>query len=139
VEPSNDEMQRIAKEVVNAATADQLAAIAEWAKEMLRIRDSGATLLQKVKLAIGATVDRKALGPLMSVAWRELRRVGWTERGLPARVAIGAAVASLTITGQGAGIAALGGAIGVPLFVVFGAGGALAGVIIEEAKKKKGP
>jgi hypothetical protein len=137
MEPSEEEVRRLGKEVVEAATADQLTAIEGWATEMLRIRKSGATALQKAKLAIGATVDRKALGPLMKVAWRELRRIGWTERGLPARVAIGAAVASLTITGQGAGIAALGGAIGVPLFVVFGAGGALAGVILDEARKKQ--
>jgi len=137
MEPSEEEVRRLGKEVVEAATADQLTAIEGWATEMLRIRKSGATAVQKAKLAIEATVDRKALGPLMGVAWRELKRIGWTERGLPARVAIGAAVASLTITGQGAGIAALGGAIGVPLFVVFGAGGALAGVILDEIRKKK--
>jgi hypothetical protein len=139
MDPSNKDIRRLGEEVVAAATADQLTAITEWAKEMLRIRESNGTILQKAKLAIGATADRKALGPLMDVAWRELRRIGWTERGLPARIAIGAAVASLTLTGQGAGIAALGGAIGVPLFVVFGAGGALAGVIIDEVRKKQDP
>lgn len=39
-------------------------------------------------------------------------------------------------SGQGAGIAALGGAIGVPLWVVFGAGGAFVGVFIDEAKRR---
>ena len=56
--------------------------------------------------------------------------------GAPCVIAMGAAVTALTLSGQGAGIAALGGAIGVPLFVVFGAGGALAGVIIDEVRKK---
>jgi hypothetical protein len=43
----------------------------------------------------------------------------------------------LTLSGQGAGIAALGGAIGLPLWVVFGAGGAFLGVLIEEIRKSR--
>ena len=39
--------------------------------------------------------------------------------------------------GQGAGIAALGAAIGVPLWVVFGAGAAFAGVLYEEITGKR--
>ena len=92
--------------------------------------------ISKAKAAIVASTDRKVLTPILQVAWQELKRVGWKERGLPARMAMGAAVTALTLPGQGAGIAALGGAIGVPLFVVFGAGGALAGVIIDEVRKK---
>ena len=37
--------------------------------------------------------------------------------------------------GSGAGIAALGGAIGLPLFLLTGAGGALVGMIIERLDK----
>ena len=46
--------------------------------------------------------------------------------------------ATTTLTraaGQGAVIVALGGAIGVPLWVVFGAGGAFAGLLIEEIER----
>ena len=138
MDEKKEELNRIAKNIVASADEDQLIAITAWAHEMIRIRSIDVPKLQKVKLAVAATTDKNALGPLIRIAWLELKRVGWTERGLPARMAIGAAAASLTLTGQGAGIAALGGAIGVPLFVVFGAGGALAGVIIEEAVKKRG-
>jgi len=46
-----------------------------------------------------------------------------------------AAIAAVAFSGKGAGIAALGGAIGVPLWVVLGAGGAFAGVLIEEIQR----
>jgi hypothetical protein len=46
---------------------------------------------------------------------------------------LGAVVATVaTVGGAGAGIAALGGAIGVPLWVLFGAGAAFAGAIVDE-------
>jgi hypothetical protein len=68
----------------------------------------------------------------------EIKRVGWDERGLPERIALSAAAtaAALIFSGQGAGIAALGGAIGVPLWVVFGAGGAFIGVLSEGAQRR---
>lgn len=134
---TDEQTQRIAKEIVVAAKPEQIDALRAWAQAMLDIKASHQPALQKAKAAILASTDRQALAPLLHVAWREMKRVGWTERGLPARMAIGAATAALTVSGQGAGIAALGGAIGVPLFVVFGAGGALAGVIIDEARKSK--
>ena len=49
----------------------------------------------------------------------------------------GAAVGLAVFGGQGAGIAALGTAIGVPLWVVFGAGAAFLGVLYEEIADKK--
>ncbi|MBL0223286.1 MAG: hypothetical protein IPQ17_11325 [Xanthomonadales bacterium] len=122
--------------IVIATKPNELDALRLWAQAMLDIRSSNTSAISKAKAAILASTDRKVLAPVLQVAWQELKRVGWTERGLPARMAMGAAVGALTLSGQGAGIAALGGAIGVPLFVVFGAGGALAGVIIDETRRK---
>lgn len=132
-----DQTKEIGQAIVVATKPEDLDALKIWAQAMLSIRASNAPALQKAKSAIVASTDKKVLAPILQVAWKELRRVGWEERGLPARMAMGAAVAALTFSGQGAGIAALGGAIGVPLFVVFGAGGALAGVIIDEITRKK--
>lgn len=137
MENNDAQTRRIAKEIVVAAKPDELDDLRRWAQSMLKIKDSNMSSIEKAKAAISASTNRKALDPLLQVAWSEFKRVGWEERGLPARIAIGAAVTALTISGQGAGIAALGGAIGVPLFIVFGAGGALAGVIIDEVRKKK--
>lgn len=133
----DEDTRRIGKEIVVAAKPEQLDALQFWAERMLTIKASNMSAFQKAKEAILASTDRQSLAPLLQVCWREIKRVGWTERSLPARMAIGAAIGALTLSGQGAGIAALGGAIGVPLFVVFGAGGALAGVIIDEIRKKK--
>ena len=127
----------LGKAIVIATKPEDLDALRNWAQTMLEIRASNGSALEKAKRAITASTDKKVLAPILNVAWREMKRVGWEERGLPAKMAMGAAAAALTLSGQGAGIAALGGAIGVPLFVVFGAGGALAGVIIDEARKKK--
>ena len=136
MEAKQDKTREIGKAIVIATKPDELDALRAWAQAMLDIRSSGMPAISKAKAAIVASTDRKVLTPILQVAWQELKRVGWKERGLPARMAMGAAVTALTLSGQGAGIAALGGAIGVPLFVVFGAGGALAGVIIDEVRKK---
>ncbi|WDS35235.1 hypothetical protein [Pseudoxanthomonas sp.] len=132
-----DQTKEIGQAIVVATKPENLDALRVWAQTMLDIRASKAPALQKAKAAIVASTDKKVLAPILQVAWKELKRVGWEERGLPARMAMAAAVAALTLSGQGAGIAALGGAIGVPLFVVFGAGGALAGVIVDEIRRKK--
>ena len=137
METKQDKTREIGKAIVVATRPDELEALRAWAQTMLDIRsNSSMPMISKAKAAIVASTDRKVLAPILQVAWQELKRVGWKERGLPARMAMAAAAAALTLSGQGAGIAALGGAIGVPLFVVFGAGGALAGVIIDELRKK---
>jgi hypothetical protein len=51
---------------------------------------------------------------------------------------MGAAATGVALFGgQGAGVAALGTAVGVPLWVIFGAGGAFMGVLYEELTGKK--
>jgi hypothetical protein len=133
----SDQTREIGQAIVVATKTEDLDTLRVWAQTMLDIRASNAPALQKAKKAIVASTEKKVLVPVMQVAWKELRRIGWEERSLPARMAMGAAAVALTLSGQGAGIAALGGAIGVPLFVVFGAGGALAGVVIDEITRKK--
>ncbi|HEU0277125.1 MAG TPA: hypothetical protein VFQ95_04830 [Rhodanobacteraceae bacterium] len=64
---------------------------------------------------------------------KSLKALAWDNRGLAAPLTLaGALVGVVFFGGQGAGIAALGSAIGVPLWVVFGAGGAFLGVLYEE-------
>jgi hypothetical protein len=63
---------------------------------------------------------------------KALKELGWDNRGLSGRLGIATAIGTAVIFGgQGAGIAALGTAIGVPLWVVFGAGAAFLGEIYE--------
>ena len=69
---------------------------------------------------------------------KALKELGWDNRGISGRLGIATAIATAVIFGgQGAGIAALGTAIGVPLWVVFGAGAAFLGEIYERFTGKR--
>ena len=73
-----------------------------------------------------------------SLVWEKSKLVAWDDRGLAARVGMIAAIAGIVTFGsQGAGIAALGGAIGVPLWVIFGAGGAFLALLYQEITGKE--
>ncbi len=75
---------------------------------------------------------------VVALTGKALKELGWDNRGLSGRLGIATAVATVVaFGGQGAGIAALGTAIGVPLWVVFGAGAAFLGVLYEEITGKK--
>jgi len=121
--------------VVDQASAAQKSALLRWAETMMQIRSSDLSIFEKAKRSIVVTANSETILPLVKFAAAEVKRMGWTDRSFPARLSIGAAVTALTLSGSGAGIAALGTAIGLPLWVVFGAGGAFAGVIIDEARR----
>ncbi len=73
------------------------------------------------------------LAKASKLAFESLKSVAWDDRGVVARAGIVSAVVAAVLFGsQGAGIAALGTAIGVPLWVVFGAGGAFIAAMYKE-------
>jgi hypothetical protein len=128
---------QLATAYLDQASREERAALLFWATQLLAIRDLNLPALEKAKRAIRLTIESGAIRPFVTFLGAEIKRIGWDERGLSERLALSAAaVAALMFSGQGAGIAALGGAIGVPLWVVFGAGGAFAGVLIDEAKRR---
>lgn len=62
--------------------------------------------------------------------------MGWDERSWMARLGLpGILIGAVVFGGEGAGIAAFGGAIGVPLWIVLGGGGAFAGRLLEEINR----
>ena len=129
--------RQLAATVIAEATPLEREDLLRWAKQLIAIRDSDLPVSEKVKKAISATLDSKAIMPFIKTIGREIKRLGWDERSLPARIGLGAAALALLIPGKGAaGLAAFGGAIGVPLWIVFGAGGAFAGVLIEEINRQ---
>jgi hypothetical protein len=135
--PKNDDekIESMAVAVVSQATAGERLVLLRWAQILQSIINAPTSKTLKCKLAVQATMQFDVLFPIMRLIGSELKRLGWDDRGLPARVGLSAAAAALTLSGSGAGIAALGGAIGVPLWVVFGAGGTFVGVIIDELNK----
>ena len=65
--------------------------------------------------------------------YAEVKRLGWDERSKKSRTGIAVGGAALALVGgQGAGIAALGTAIGLPLWIVLGAGAYFAAGIVED-------
>ena len=126
---------QLALKVVQLATPTERELLFIWARSLTDIRASNLSSFEKLKQAISVTAKSPSIFPILKMAFREVEKIVWTDRGVPARFAITAAVAALTLTGSGAGIAALGGAIGLPLWVVFGAGGAFIGTILDEASK----
>ena len=82
--------------------------------------------------------NRDKLAKASKLAFESLKSVAWEDRGFVARAGIVSAVVAAVLFGsQGAGIAALGTAIGVPLWVVFGAGGAFVAALYKELTGRK--
>ena len=129
----------LAIDVVKQTRPEDRELLLRWAEGLLAVRNGPDTIYEKAKQALALTASSQALIPLIKLVAKTTKRVGWEERSLPARLAISAATLAIVTTGGGAGIAALGGAIGVPLWVVFGAGGAFVGVLIDEIAKAKSP
>ncbi|HEV2147664.1 MAG TPA: nucleotidyltransferase family protein [Longimicrobiaceae bacterium] len=117
-------------------TNPQRRVLVRWATELLRIRRTTAPPLRKAKAALDATYRAEVVVPILRGAGQGLADVAWRDRGWAARLGLGAAaVTALTRGGQGAGIAALGGAVGVPLWIVLGSGGAFAGMLVDELQR----
>jgi len=128
--------RQLAIAVISEASPLERELLLRWAQQLITIRNSNLSATEKAKTAISATIESKAIMPFLKTLGREIKRFGWDDRSLPARIGLSAAGIALLLPGKGAaGIAALGGAIGVPLWVVFGAGGAFAGVLIEEINR----
>jgi hypothetical protein len=124
--------RQLATFVVRSASVSDRQLLKNWAQEMLLIRSLPISRFKKAKRVYSETFSRKAIWPALRVFYRELKRIAWIERSRTARLGMSGAVAGVALFGgKAAGIAALGTAIAVPLWIVLGAGGAFAGVLIE--------
>ena len=135
---TNQEKQ---KSIVRALVYDvgvvEREALRRWAEGLLQIRAKNLPASKKVKEAIKLTKESKVIAPVIKKFAIDLKRVGWDNRSWKSRLGMGTSMAILVAAGSaGAGIAAMGTAISVPLWVVIGAGGAFAGAIVDEVKSK---
>lgn len=140
-EPSQDDPRedrqnrttRLAKSLVAAVKPEDRESLKEWASTLVTIRGSSMNTVEKAREAVALTYRSGIAVKVAVIVGSRARDLVWSDRSWAARVGGAAAVATAAVAGgQGAGIAALGSAIGVPLWVVFGAGGAFAGAIIDE-------
>lgn len=147
--------QTLAIRVAQKVTPEERAALIPWLEKLLDLRqDQNKNRVTKAREAFKITADSKVLLPILRLIAQEagfaefdgkeikfkstkailgsLLRF-WDRQSLPSKLGISASVVAMSLFGtQGAGIAALGTAIGVPLWVVFGAGGAWAGIMLEQ-------
>lgn len=133
----NNKMHSMALAVVENATDEQQQILLDWAYGLLALRNSDLSMKEKMKRSIIMTQKKDLIFPILKMHLKKIKATLWDDRTTKSKLAIAGMTTGLTFfSGQSAGFAALGGAIGVPLWIVFGAGGTFAGYIIEEIKKK---
>jgi hypothetical protein len=130
--------REVAVYVAEAANNLERAALLIWTQGLLQIREARRTKMQKLVEMARLTEEYKVMWPIAKMMATKLREIVWDDRSTKMRVGMGVAAAAFAVFGsQGAGIAALGTAIGVPLWFVFGAGASFAWMLIEELQAKE--
>lgn len=116
-------------------SADQKTILLDWAKKVKFIqKNKDLSFRQKLKKLnkLNNADTFKSISKLVVLhSKRYWKSASWAEKlGI-----IGASGTLIVFGSGGAGIAALGGAIGLPLFLVTAAGGTLIGTIIDKLEK----
>lgn len=128
--------RQFALAIIEQAKPKELVAIQSWAEGLLDIKKNETSRFAKARAAIALTLASKVVWPVVKLAARRAKQIGWDNRSGAARLGLLGSSAGLALFGgQSAGIAALGTAIGVPLWIVLGAGSAFAGGLISEIKR----
>lgn len=131
------QQRSVAVLVAKQATYAERGTLLLWSTRLLEIRRANCPATRKAMEALCLTARYNVVWPVAKMIWREVKRHAWDERSIRSRMfLVGVGIGATVFEGQGAGIAALGTAIGVPLWVVLGAGGAFAGMLIEELSDK---
>jgi hypothetical protein len=108
-----------------------------WSRGLGEIRYGTLRGFKKVAAMLALTRDRKATWPLLKVLALALKQVVWDARSWTLRLGLGAIIATFVAIGnEGAGIVALGGGLGLPLWMLIGAGGVLIGLLVDKIKAR---
>lgn len=133
---THDRQKNFAVTLVRSASATERDALASWLEKLLAIRKSAYSVAQKIKQTLAATKEHKILWPLLKIISSEAKKNLWDNRSTKGRLGVlGVSTGILFFGGQSAGIAALGGAVGLPLWIVLGAGATFAGYVLDEIHK----
>lgn len=128
---------QLAFAIVEASTKSDRLVLQQWITQLLILKDAPIGRLEKAKKAIALTASSNAAITATKVIAKHVKRYAWDERSTASKFGLsGMALGIAAFGAQGAGVAALGTAIGVPLWVISGAGASLAGVLLEELKRR---
>ena len=129
--------QQLAIAIAKASSPSDRLVLQEWITQLLILKDSPLGRLEKAKKAIALTSSSKAAVTAAKLIAKHIKSFAWDERSTASKFGLsGVALGIVAFGSQGAGVAALGTAIGVPLWVISGAGASMAGVLLEELKRQ---
>ncbi len=128
--------QKIAMMIAKSSTQTERETIKTWLRELLEIRDSNISTAEKTKRALSITRTNKVVLPIAKLIFRESKRNLWDDRNpLLRRFALGTAAGLAAVGGGGAGIAMMGSAFGLPLWLVFSGGAVAIPAILKELEE----
>ncbi|NCA70964.1 MAG: hypothetical protein EOM91_12815 [Sphingobacteriia bacterium] len=103
-----------------------------WSRELTAIRLSDRTMGQKLAAMLALTRERQATWPLLKLIGRAMRILVWDARSWKMRLGAGSLLGVLLIQGSSAAaLVPLGAGIALPLWLLVGVGGLLAGVAAD--------
>jgi len=135
-----EKLRRLATTVAAQIAEEDRAAVLALMRQLVVIRDSQLPWDEQARGAYRATVQSGRTWALAKIVAGALKEYAWDSRSTSTRVGLsGLAILAAAFARQAVGIAALGALIGVPLWIVFGAGGQFPDLLIEELFKMETP
>ncbi|MBY2996778.1 hypothetical protein HF263_36875 [Rhizobium leguminosarum] len=133
----NDSQKQLAIVIAKSASRTEADALRDWARLLIDLKDENISATAKARKAISLTACSKVILPAMKIISAQAKKHGWDNRTSTQRLGIAAAAGAFALfPGAHAGIAALGGAVGVPLWMVFGGGSMFLKVLYDELTKR---
>lgn len=129
--------RKVVSETINQMTEAEREEVQRWVTRSLTVVEN-KDLTKTEKLAeLRRIKPTKAVLRILIALARVVKSKAWDNQSWARRLGLGGlAAGAVTFGTQGAGIAAFGTAVGVPLALLTGAGAALLGVVVDELKKK---
>lgn len=131
-------MSNIVKQFIRELSEQDQQAVRSWAEEAIVIRnDEQINHSKKLKQLIYVTSKNEIVIKFLKQLALLLKKHGWDKRNWASRLALSGLLLGLGVGGgKMAGVASAGLGIGVPVYVLTSAGGALIGTILSEITKK---
>ncbi|MGO7769831.1 hypothetical protein ACC736_32870 [Rhizobium ruizarguesonis] len=133
----SDSHKQLAITIAGSVTRTEADALRDWARLLIDLKDENISGAAKARKAISLTASSRVILPAVKIISVQAKKLGWNDRTSTQRLGIAAAAGAFALfPGANAGIAALGGAVGVPLWMVFGGGSMFLKVLYDELTKR---